>query len=776
MKFLDKILKKLKTDRNTFLTYILTLATAYIIVDRVAEILFIWFTGMATSYWGPIKYTLAMACPVFAYVFSLPSKFAKSDDTKLSFFFVYCVALYIVVISMVIQWVNYIEWFSLFSLPNYQTIFMEFSDLIKPAFSSIAIYIVLLTFYKVFFWLYRVINDPIFPNSFKDSILDFTGIDLAPAPSNSGTYSYEITLCKDRTTGKDVKILENRRFDITSIIGPSGTGKSALIIEPLVARDLEKKFLFRETAKEMGFAALKAGIATLECPYTKEYLSKNFNLNMISPVLGKEKVFKTYMSKMIHATTPDGKIIYKNLGLASVTPDFEQTKRLIEVAKNLDIPVHVIDPCDPNSIGINPFIIEGPSLCGLTISMVIRNMFSPKNTTADHAYVDDVVTQAVQNLVILLKLVFPKLNDGLMPNLEDLLKCFNNFEIVESMCKVLEKDPELSKEYELQIGYFKQHFYKDAPGKTDMQRYIQFASAQLDVLLRSSYVRNIICNRYNNIDFSKILENGEVILFSSRPNDIGGTAHAGFGKFFLWLMMIAVEGRPGNENTRTPYFVYIDDYNTYHDPCLEDFFTQFRKYRVGVTVTFPNLNSLGGTSSPFMTTLLSNSTTKVSFGNCTPEEYAWWEKEFGERREWKISQGYDPAKNDEYNSSLGSPEWAWKDSFRVAKIQGLKFKGIIYKVKDKKGKNVVNYGTVDFLEAKYKEPKKIKQYNFDKFNTGFVDEAEDEGKTKKIKFDPNNLNWGDTDGEINPVQLNTTDASFLFDNEDAIVVNLKNKK
>lgn len=773
VKILDKLIKKLKTDRNTFFAYIFTLITAYIVVDRIIEILFMCFTGMSVSYWGPIRYTLAMAFPVFAYAFAVPSKLAKSDDIKISFFYVYCISLYIIVLSMAVQWINYVGWFALMSVPNYETIFANFSDLIKPAFTAIAVYIPLVTFYKLIVWLYRVINDPIFPNSYKDSILDFGGIDLSAPPENSGPYSFEIDLCKDRTTGKSVKILENRRFESTLIVGPSGTGKSSMIIEPMIARDLEKKFFFREISKEMGFTALKTGIATLNCPYSKEYLNKNFKLSMLTPATGKEKVYKAYMKKMIYFESPDGKITYKDLGLVSVTPDFEQTRRLVEVAKNLDIPVHLIDPCDPACIGLNPFIIEGPSLCALTISLVLRNLYFASNPTEDSVYMLDLTFQAIQNLVMLLKVMFPRLNNGLIPTLEDLLKCFNNFDLVESMCREMEKNPELAKEYELQIGYFKKCFYKGSDGRKDMQKYIQLVSAQLDTLLRSAAVKSIICNRYNNIDLSKAIENNEVILFSSRPTEIGGTAHKGFGKFFLWLFMIAVEGRPGNEKSRSPFFLYIDDFNNYYDSCLDDLFTQFRKYKVGTIFSIPTLSSLGGVNSPVMQRLLANAPTKVTFGNCTPDEYDWWSKELGERREWDVSSGYDPGKDDDYASSLGNPKWSWKTTFVVAKLQGLKFKGIIYKTKDSKGKNIVNYGSVDFLESKYKEPRKSKKYDFDKFNTGTVDV---EKKPKKIKFDPNHLNWGDSNGEIDPIQMNVTDSTYLFDNSDAIIFDLNNKK
>ena len=40
MKLIDKFLKKLNTSRNTFATYILTLISIYITIDRLVEILF----------------------------------------------------------------------------------------------------------------------------------------------------------------------------------------------------------------------------------------------------------------------------------------------------------------------------------------------------------------------------------------------------------------------------------------------------------------------------------------------------------------------------------------------------------------------------------------------------------------------------------------------------------------------------------------------------------------------------------------------------------------
>ena len=119
MKLIDKFLKKINASRNTFATYVLTMFSGYIIVDRVVEMLFLIFTGVSVSYWGPIKYTLALACPIFAYLFCVPSEFASSKSAKVTFFFTYVITLYIVAISMVTQWLNHAAWLFLISLPGY---------------------------------------------------------------------------------------------------------------------------------------------------------------------------------------------------------------------------------------------------------------------------------------------------------------------------------------------------------------------------------------------------------------------------------------------------------------------------------------------------------------------------------------------------------------------------------------------------------------------------------------------------------------------------------
>ena len=311
LKYIDKFLKKLKTDRNTFLTYVLTLVAFYLCVDRIVEIIMIGATGMSVSYWGPIKYTLAMACPVFAFYFSFASKFVTEDKKKLSFVYIYMIGLYIIIISMIIQWINQLEWLLLISVPNYSYIILNFMDLIKPAMAAFAWYIPIVSFYPLFKFIYMKINDT---KDLRDSIYDYGGIDLSDNKEGWGPYTCEMYLCKDKETGKVIKTPEARRFESTLIVGVSGSGKTSMMFEPMIARDLEKKYLFKEAAKEMGYTALRTGLANLNSPYSNDYINDNFSLNMLVPIASKEKLYKTYMKKLIYKYDGE-KTVYKNLGI-----------------------------------------------------------------------------------------------------------------------------------------------------------------------------------------------------------------------------------------------------------------------------------------------------------------------------------------------------------------------------------------------------------------------------------------------------------------------------
>lgn len=768
LKLFDKFLSKLKTDRTTFVTYILTLFTIYFFIDRIVEILFIAGSGLSVNYWGPLMYTFAFACATFAFYFSYASKFATGFKPRVGFLYCYIFVIYFLGISMLIQWVNQLCWFLLFCVPGYKFIITNCMDLIKPAFSAFAWYVPIVTIFPLWKWVYMVVNDikPI-----QDSIKDYTGISLGPSPDGLGAYTCENTLCRNLGNGKMLRIPETRRYESTAIVGVSGSGKTSMIYEPMMARDLEKKYFFQEAAKEMGYTALRTGLATLDKPYSNDYLNANFSLNMLIPVPGKEKLYKAYISKLIYFQD-HSQIIYRNLGMTYMAPDYETIAHMTDVADNYNIKYKIVDPNNPDSAGLNPFANTNPFKSSIVISSVIKRLVQAEQqsdnvVSVDEAFSQTIVTQAVENLVILLQEMYPRLHDGDLPNLADLLELLNNFDLVEDMVNKMQADEYLAKEYQIQIGYFKKNFFSDAEGRATFAENLKTCIATLENLLRNPGVKNILCNRNNNIVYDDALKNGEVIFVCTRRGDLGASVHRAFGLFYLLLMQQSILSRPGIENSRMPHFLYIDEFAPFLCNTTEEMFTLYRKYRVGTMISAQNLAQLGQSTdeSSHRETILSNCVTKAIFGGASPDDNEWWQKEMGEHREWKMTNDYHTSKT-AYDENYKGVIWAYKENQYRAKIQALPFKSLIFRTKDINGKWVCEVGKVDFLETKYKEAQKVKNFNFTKFTNGITTS---EPEPKSNKFDLKNINFHpnpDNPNDMDPIQGN--DTPYDYDNEDAI--------
>lgn len=769
LKYIDKFLKFLKTDRNTFVTYILTLLSIYFVVDRLVEMLFIIFTGIGSSYWGPFMYTFALACPVFAFLFGFASKFASSNKMKSTLFNLYVIALYIIASSMLIQGLNRLIWYGLLTLPGYPVLATEFSELFRPALTAIAIYLPLTTVPLLFKFLYVKVYDT---RLLQESIWDYGGIKLTNTTDGTGAYSCEMFICMNKETGAKEIIPEGSRFNQFLVVGPSGTGKTSLVFEPMVARDIEKKYFFKNTAKEMGYTALKTGIATLNCPYTNDYLNEHFNLNMLTPVQGKEALYKTYMKKMILGES-NGKYIYRTLGLTSISPDYESISHMMEVAENFNMPYHIVDPNDRNSIGLNPFVYENPLKAAGVFSYVLKAMYQGTLDNIDKVNLENDAIEALENTCTLLKASYPIIykDRDYLPTLEDVLKLFKNMDAVEDLCKKLEAMPEIVEDYSMTIQYFRKHFYEGSPRRLETEKALQYASSIFEKLLRYPGVKNIICNRNNNINYEKVLEEGEIVFLCTRRGDLGASVHKTFGLFFILLMQNAVLRRPGNESTRIPHFLYIDEFPEFISKVTEPIFTLYRKYKVGTTISSQTLAQLGDVNSKYRQTIVSNCINKLVFGNNSIEENQWWSDEFGKVRKWTFTESYDTAKG-EYSANKGNISWAWQSKFAADKVRATGFKSCLFKYKTNKGIIQVVDGKMDFMDAKYKEPHVDKKYDFERFTNGIAEDPEPKKKKSKSWKTETQFNE-DPNGDIDPIQMNDNDTKFLFDNEDAVVFDLK---
>ena len=154
-------------------------------------------------------------------------------------------------------------------------------------------------------------------------------------------------------------------------------------------------------------------------------------------------------------------------------------------------------------------------------------MYETNEVTVQQAFMQNITTQAIENLSLLLKEVYPQTHNGLLPNLEDLLMMLNNFELVEQFCEKMKKSPELAEKYRILLTYFKNNFYAGSIGYEETQKSLQAASAQLENLLRFPGVRNILCNN-KIIDFNYMKNN----IISMRPYTSLTASHFFCSSFF----------------------------------------------------------------------------------------------------------------------------------------------------------------------------------------------------------------------------------------------------
>ena len=279
-------------------------------------------------------------------------------------------------------------------------------------------------------------------------------------------------------------------------------------------------------------------------------------------------------------------------------------------------------------------------------------------------------------------------------------------------------------------------------------------------------VKSVLCNRRNNINFDDMLANGDVTFICTRRGELGATAHKAFGLFFILSMQNSVLSRPGFESTRVPNIFYIDEFADFVGKPTESLFTMYRKYKVGVVVSTQSLAQFGNEKTRFRENILANCRNKIFTGGTTPDEVEWWHIEFNKRRKWKYSKDMDVKDGKiEYSSKFGGVKYDWEDFFPTGKLLGLGLKQCAYEIATDK-KPLYGEGVLNFMESKYKEPKTVKKYDFDRFTDR--DNGRDDTYTRRKKVD----NYEDD----SPVKTDTTDSRYFFDNTDAVSVKLPKRK
>ena len=725
---MENLFKKLKINPDKLVCFICYIITFALVLYSIARMLGFAFGNIKISNnIQPYMYAIFFIFPVLAYSFLVNCKILKSDMAKAKAYMFTLSLLGIIVGGMAITYLDNGIFWLLERLPNYNLVLSNYGNLFPPAIKTACFIIPFLGIIKGIDYFLFILRDD---DEFK-SIAAFVGLTFIKKENGKGPYTCSVEICKNQETSLPVVVPEKKRYEATLVQGATGTGKTARVLLPMSAYDLEKKFFFRECGKKIGYSLLKRGVAYMSGPFNNEYVNRNFSLNYIRPKRGMEEEFSQAVKPMIqYQDAVNNEIVYRNLGITVVENDGNYISQFKKVADNFDIDVLSVDPADPeHTLSINPFAIPEPAKCASIIADVLNSMYeSTGDSKPSDPFFTQVTMDAFQNLAILLKEMYPRLHNGEIASLEDMLELLYNFDQVEAMTEELKKVPELEQKYKLLIAYFEKNFYKPSlningyeipgtrgSGRKDTEKFLYGAITQLNNLIRNPGLKRALCGKDNLLNFDNALKNGQIITACSRKGELGIIQSKAFGMFFILQFQDSVLRRPGSEDSRVPNFLYIDEFPEYINKDMDVMFTLFRKYRCGVTIAIQNLSQLEKSGKAYYRqTVLANTKTKIIFGDTVPEDSAYWEKALGTDKKVDVDPSYKVGKYGNLDGTV-SIKKTKKSRAEWYKIENLGFGAVYYKTKDFNGATVFGKGKTEFLNDKYKKKADTLMYNFEKY-------------------------------------------------------------
>jgi len=301
----------------------------------------------------------------------------------------------------------------------------------------------------------------------------------------------------------------------------------------------------------------------------------------------------------------------EKLGITVVEPKGDLVSSIAEICDAWRIPYVYVDPEREDTARFNP--LQGDEkVAAEATRTVLKNIFGRQE-----AFFSLVQETAARNTVLLLK--------RLMGDRLD----------ITDVARVL-RDPALMKKYVLELEKKEgetdlvQYFKHEVLGE-NADKYNQFAMGlrmQLEDLSGNKLLSRVLHGQ-SDIDMDRHLADGGVLLVNTAMGRLGKLGDT-FGQFVVMHLQYAVFRRPGNEFTRIPHYLYIDELPRYLNPYFSILLEIGRSYRCAVTVAFQNTNQLDlERAGDYRNVILNGIRNIVVFGGLKADDAKRFEEEFG---------------------------------------------------------------------------------------------------------------------------------------------------
>lgn len=137
---------------------------------------------------------------------------------------------------------------------------------------------------------------------------------------------------------------------------------------------------------------------------------------------------------------------------------------------------------------------------------------------------------------------------------------------------------------------------------------------RLDTFLRPKPIRYMVAQQKNAIDFSEIMNTGQIFLAKLAHGAIGQENASLLGSLLVSkIHQMAIARQEIQQQSRRPFYLYIDEFQHFATPSMESILSGARKYGLGLVLAHQELRQLLARDAEVASSVLSNPYTRVCF-------------------------------------------------------------------------------------------------------------------------------------------------------------------
>lgn len=300
------------------------------------------------------------------------------------------------------------------------------------------------------------------------------------------------------------------------------------------------------------------------------------------------------------------------LGITVVDPKGDLARDVAGMCSALGIPSIFIDPLNPASPGFNPLVGEIETV-RIIMQTVLRGLFGRQE--AFFRYTQE---ETLTHTIYILKQL-----RGDDVTIADMLEFLRKPSLMQAAVEELERRDGPSEHTE----YFRYDVLSENL-KEKMNQFTLGLRLQLGQITGNPLVNRILSTR-KSVDLDRHLAEGGVLIVNTALGELGILGDV-FGQLFIMHLQQAIFHRPGNEDTRIPHFLYIDEFSRYVNQYFEPMLSMGRSYRCGAVLALQSTFQMKLEGDPeFRRKVLSNCRNKIVFNLEEYEDAKYFASEFG---------------------------------------------------------------------------------------------------------------------------------------------------